>query len=355
MYVRDATLPERLSVRLTPRLLRGLTSSWQTVGQLNGVHQFGLTHFARRRLSVDGRRERLHHLVTCADARAGREEIEEVLGGAQLVGLRAEIGPRILAAGAISIALEAAARGEPTTPATCVAYINIAHHPDRHGLAQWTRYSGTRRAHLLDLVAEEVEVPLVVKAIYAKVEATDACSDPLLRAGTLRTLLRCAYAHRLSSVALAGVVYHELVAGGLDPTQSFSYAPRSGHLHHDRALSGWRERELLDTGDLTASLEEFVSDFARAQAESLRHMSRFARELHRLPPDVLSTPDDLDHALFDAVRTLGHPTTRELLNIIPSAPALRTVQRRLQGLVKRGLLTKTGARKDARYRVAEGF
>jgi Fic family protein len=141
----------------------------------------------------------------------------------------------------------------------------------------------------------------------------------------------------------------------MDPTQSFSYAPRSADLHDDRALSEPRERELLDTGDVTAPLEEFASDFARSQTESLRHMSRFASELHHLPPAVLSTPDEIDQALFDAVRTLGHPTTRELLGILPSPPPLRTVQRRLQGLVKRGLLEKTGARKDARYRFAEGF
>lgn len=354
-HVLDIELPERLFVRFTPRLLRALTSAWQGAGQLNGVHQFGLTHFARQRCSVDGRRERLHHLVSCADQRAGTEEIEEVLGGVQLVGVRAEIGPRILAAGAISVALESAARGERTTPSTCAAYIEIAHHPERHGLAQWTRYSGTRRAHLLDLVAEEVRPPTVVDDIYAKVGESEACTDPLIRAGVLWLLLRCAYRHRLTSVALAGVVYHELVVGGLDPSQSFAFAPRSVGLHYDAAVNEYRLQEVLDSGDLTAHLENFTGDFAHAQSDRIRHMSRFASELRHLPQGALSAPDELDHTLFDAVRTLGQPTTREILDTIASPPPLRTVQRRLQGLVKRGLLEKIGARKDARYRIAEGF
>lgn len=197
-FARAVALPERLTIRCTSRLLTSLTSAWQAVGQIDALTQYGLSHYARQRCSVDGRRERLYHLVSCADRRAGREEIEEVLAGSQLVGIRSEIGPRVLAAGAASIALEAAARGEKTAPSICAAYIEIASHPDRHGVREWQRYSGTRRAHLLDLVAKEVRVPCVVAA-------TAACTDPILRAGALWHLLRCVYNDRVASVALSSI------------------------------------------------------------------------------------------------------------------------------------------------------
>ena len=52
---------------------------------------------------------------------------------------------------------------------------------------------------------------------------------------------------------------------------------------------------------------------------------------------------------------LTHVGTREIVEGLDSPPPLRTLQRRLAGMVKRGLVEKTGARKDARYRIAEGF
>src|SRR5690606_19209743 len=281
-FARAVALPERLTIRCTSRLLTSLTSAWQAVGQIDALTQYGLSHYARQRCSVDGRRERLYHLVSCADRRAGREEIEEVLAGSQLVGIRSEIGPRVLAAGAASIALEAAARGEKTTPSICAAYIEIASHPDRHGVREWQRYSGTRRAHLLDLVAKEVRVPCVVAEIYDKVAATAACTDPILRAGALWHLLRCVYNDRVASVALAAIVYHELVAGALDPSQSFSLQPGTLTLHHDGAVNPFRFAAMRESGDMTELLEGFVSGVSLALSGQRRHISDFARGLPQL-------------------------------------------------------------------------
>ena len=65
--------------------------------------------------------------------------------------------------------------------------------------------------------------------------------------------------------------------------------------------------------------------------------------------------DGIDRAIFERLRALGHVKTRELIEAMGGTLPMRTLQRRLQGMVKRGLIEKTGARKDARYRIAEGF
>ena len=79
-FAQDITLPERIMVNVTPEMLRSLTSAWQAAGQVNALAQYGLSYYSRQRLSVDGRRERIAHLVACADQRVGREEIEELAG-----------------------------------------------------------------------------------------------------------------------------------------------------------------------------------------------------------------------------------------------------------------------------------
>ena len=357
-YAQRVTLPDHFTVRFTPKLLRSLTSAWQAVGQVDVLAQFGLSYYARQRIAVEGRRERIAHLVACADQRAGQREIEEVLAGSILVGTRIEVGRRIQSAGAVAIALDAATRGEPTTPATCAAYMDIAHNPDRGATQAWQRYSAERRAHLLDLAGEELRPPAVTRDVYAKVTETPVIAEePILRAGLLWLLLRQVYISRQAAVGLAGVVYHELVSSGLDPSRSFSFpgGRAINPLHYDQFVNEFQLREMMETGDATKRLERFASEVSLALSNQRRQMQRFASELCHLPQGALAAPDDIDRAIFERLRALGHVKTRELIEAMGGTLPMRTLQRRLQGMVKRGLIEKTGARKDARYRIAEGF
>jgi DNA-binding Lrp family transcriptional regulator len=65
----------------------------------------------------------------------------------------------------------------------------------------------------------------------------------------------------------------------------------------------------------------------------------------------VSPPDDLDRRIFSMVQSMGSARTTQLHQALGPEVPLRTLQRRMQKLARRGLLEKHGTRKDAFYRL----
>lgn len=331
---RATALPDRFFVEVTPGLLRSLNGSHEYAGRIDELAQHSLNDDDRRTLLEDGRRERATHLLSCIDVGVEPIEADQVLAGDSGGATRLDEGA-LGAARALSSALETAAHRGPTTPATCTVYLEIAESPAN---------VGRRGGPPTDQPRPEPTIREVYERLYAE---PLLASEAILRAGVLYAALREVYPGRRAAMGVAAVAYHELIAGGLDPSHGlvFPYGLEHNPLYYERFRRAHDVEVMLDTGDATALVTTFAAALRRALADQHQRVLRKVLGHQR----QIATLDALDREIVGVLETLGPASSRELAGAMESPPPLRTLQRRLQNLVGQGLVHKTGSRKGARY------
>lgn len=208
---------------------------------------------------------------------------------------------------------------------------------------------------MLELHLKDARAPAPVKELFAWADGDPLVSElRVLRAATLfwgLTLLYPAW-H-----GVAVVLHHEFRVGDIDHSGLLMLTEES--VAQEQLLSAPAPvMGDADDGDLTQYFERFTHALLLVLEERLGQLGRAQADEAHLPWELLAPPDALDARIFEVVEQLGHATSTVLRNqrMGSKAPPLRTIQRRLQKLVRDGALTKRGARKNASYAVpaAEG-
>jgi hypothetical protein len=152
------------------------------------------------------------------------------------------------------------------------------------------------------------------------------------------------------------VLHHEFRVADVDPYGLLMLTEESAAQHQLLSTPAPVMGD-ADDGDLTQYFERFTHALWLVLDERLRQLGRAQADEANLPWELLAPPDALDARIFEVVEQLGHATSTVIRQRMGSkAPPLRTIQRRLQKLVRDGALGKRGARKNASYAVpaAEG-
>jgi len=344
--------PQPWRYTITPNLVDSLTHIADAAGQMTAAP---LSYYRRKELEARAKRMRILWVVGWSWKSVKPEEVEAVLGGARLVDKREPIAEAIRRAAVVEDALAhySTARiggDNRLTPELAMAYERASQGTSSQRDARWMAYSMRERGKVLDLHKNASKVPPAVKVLFDWTNQDPLVSrSAVLRAATLYWGLKLLYpAWRYVSV----VLHHELRAGRLDA---------NGLLMLTEATVA--QRELLDTaridlietddGDLTKYFELFTSALWRVLWERLEELGRARDNEEHLPWKIVAPPDALDARLYDVVERIGQAGSAAIVvGLGKDAPALRTVQRRLQKLVSDGVLAKRGARKNAVYTLA---
>lgn len=212
-------------------------------------------------------------------------------------------------------------------------------------LRRWFSFTARERERLLDLHLEPVTVPPEVRRLFDWVAA-----EPMVRESTV---LRAAMyfwgmaKHFGQWNSVSTVLMHEFCVGRVDPygLLSLSCATEAQRDLQGSAFDG-------QPGDFTTMFEKFVSTLDRVLRERVEQLGRITDNAAYLPWQVVAPPDELEARMFDVVQRLGTASSTAIVAVLGSdVPSMRTVQRRLQKMVRERTIVKNGARKMATYSV----
>lgn len=351
----SAELPlDRLQYTITPSLVRCVAFAHRFAGEISAMR---FSFYALKRLETEATHARIAELCTSAGQRVQPEEVIHVLAGDILPPRRRRAQDTIRRAAILADAVGGyKASLEVSTANDCAAYLDLAASAGKAGITSWSKFAGRERARLFELHQRSVTPDTKIVRLYERLAADNLLScEPLLRAGVLYWVLADMPIGEPQRMGVDAVVAHELRAGGFDPHGLFVLKEyKHGHtaLRMQRGVD-FSTKAVL-SGDITGVLEHFASYVGLALGECAKRLRRRQDAEDRLPWLMVRPPDEVDRAIFEAVEKHGSATSPTILGVLPEPrPPLRTLQRRLQNLVRDGLLVKHGGRKDAFYRVAE--
>jgi len=348
-----AELPlDRLQYTITPALVSSVGSAHRFAGQLSAMR---FSFYTLKRLQVEATRARIADLCLTMGERVQPEEVVHVLAGDILPPRRRRAQDIIRRAAVLADAVGGyQVRPDVSTAEDCVAYLDLAA-TAKAGATSWSKFAGSERARLFELHRRSVKPDAGLVKLYERlVEDKLLSCQPLLRAGVLYLALAAMPLQLTKRMGIDTVVAHELRAGGFDHHGLFILGEHKFGRQALKTLRGYDANEAMLSGDITVLLECFASYVGLALADCVKRLRTCQDDEDRLPWLMLRPPDDMDRAIFDAVEKHGSATSPTILAALPEPrPPLRTLQRRLQKLVRDGLLVKHGGRKDAFYRVVD--
>jgi hypothetical protein len=343
-----AELPyDKLHYELTPTLARRLADIYYESGRLESLP---LGHFTLEKLKSEARIDRVYRMVREINVRVRTEEIRAVASGDVLSRDKREVQEWIRRAIVLLDGFESTAGlNETSTPELCAAYLDVSANADQRGSTLWAHFVAARRSRLLSFHHGSVVVPDCVKKLYEWIDDDDLVgTEPILRGAVLTWGLFEMYPLRLTVMGVRATVLHELGCS------------RADHRHllglGDHSADRWARvrgdiREATKTGDLTFVLEELLYQLQGRLEHLFGRLQEYSSRERAEPWLTVSPPDDLDRRIFSLVQSMGSARTTQLHQALGPEVPLRTLQRRMQRLARRGLLEKHGTRKDAFYRL----
>lgn len=345
---------DRLRYTLTSRIARSMAFAHWYAGEISATR---FSYYGLQRLETQAERARIATLCAAADHPVQLDEIAHVVAG-DILPPRRRVAQDIIRRAAILV--DAVSQygdwHEPSTPRVCAAYFDLAAHGDETRTTSWAKFAGRERARLLDSHLNSVKTDPRMEQLHSWLAKDDLLSrEPLLRAAVLCWALGELPITGIARMGIDAVVAHELRAGRIDWHGIFiikEYEPGREALALRRDINVATKAQV--SGDVTGVLEHFAHYVGLALAECAARLRRHQDTEDRLPWMMVRPPDEMDRLIFEAVEKHGSATSPTVLAALPEPrPPLRTLQRRLQKLVRDGLLAKHGGRKDAFYRVAE--
>lgn len=347
--------PQPWRFTMTPFLASSLVRVADAAGQMRAIP---LSYFRRKELESRAKRKRMLWALSRRERSVTAEDIEAMLSGAVLPGRRraGSLEGNIASAAIAEDALDQYTSGlsdRRLTAEMAMAYESVS---SLRGLdsRHWLRLSPRQRDKLLELHLKGARAPAPVKELFAWADADPFVSQlRVLRAATFfwgLTLLYPAW-HGVEVV-----LHHEFRVADVDPYGLLMLTEESAAQHQLLSTPAPVMGD-ADDGDLTQYFERFTHALWLVLDERLRQLGRAQADEANLPWELLAPPDALDARIFEVVEQLGHATSTVIRQRMGAkAPPLRTIQRRLQKLVRDGALGKRGARKNASYAVpaAEG-
>lgn len=345
--VATAALPPRpWRYTLTPTLLDRLVEIGVAQGELNAAP---LTFHRRRDTLSRARNERVFLEVKQFYRSVTMAEVESVFSGEHVRTPRNDILNAIRHA---VVAEDAFANyshsGARLTAELAVAYASIHLAIPGGEPTRWLPLLPGERSQVLALHRRAVAVPQAVHDVFAWVDG-DAF---LAKSAVLRMAALFWFLHQLLRWPAIEVLHHELRATGID---------RHGFL----VTSGTGLSSLVETshrsgaaieGDLTGFFERFAEELAVLLRTMSDSFGRLRNNEEHLPWEVVSPPDALDAAIVKVLeRTSNAGSAAIVQRLGRDAPPLRTLQRRLNRMVRDGLVLKRGARKSATYSVPNRY
>jgi hypothetical protein len=334
---------------MTPWLLSGLLSTSRLAGELSCAP---LSFYRRQEFSAKVRRERILWVSTGAAANVKMHEVDVVLRGQRLDERRERVADAIRRAAIAEEALRVYTshpHGKSLTAELAMAYQSAEKVCPGRDLRRWFSFTARERERLLDLHLERVTVPPEVRRLFDWVAA-----EPMVRESTV---LRAAMyfwgmaKHFGQWNSVSTVLMHEFCVGRVDPygLLSLSCATEAQRNLQGSAFDG---QAMDSTGDFTTMFEKFVSALDLVLRERVEQLGRITDNAAYLPWQVVAPPDELEARMFDVVQRLGTAGSTAIVAALGSdVPPMRTVQRRLQKMVRERTIVKNGARKMATYSV----
>ena len=343
-----AELPyEKLHYELTPTLTRRLADVYYLNGQLESLP---LGHFTLEKLKAEARVDRVYRMVREVNVRVRAEEIRAVASGDVLPRDKREVQEWIRRAIVLLDGFESTADlNETSTPELCAAYLDVSANADQRGSTLWAHFVAARRSRLLSFHHGSVVVPDCVRKLYEWMDDDDLIgTEPILRGAVLTWGLFEMYPLRLTTMGVRATVLHELGCSRADYRHLLGLG--------DHSADRWAQirgdiREATKTGDLTYVLEHLLHQLQGRLEHLLGRLKEYSSRERSEPWLTVSPPDDLDRRIFSMVQSMGSARTTQLHQALGPEVPLRTLQRRMQKLARRGLLEKHGTRKDAFYRL----
>ena len=335
---------------LSPHLVTTLISIADAAGQMRAAP---ISYFRRKELEARAKRTRILWTVGHQSSTVRREEVDAVLGGARLNEDRRSTAEYIRRAAVVEDALAQYTRGLPRerlTPELALAYKRAGEATPGLNTDRWISLNGRQRAKLLEANREGVKVPAAVRMLFAWADEDKLVSQSaVLRAATLFWGLTLLF-RPWPSVAI--VLHHELRVGGVD-ADGLLILTEATEAQRDLMTTPLSAVADADDGDLTKYFERFAWSLSVVLGERLRELGRAQDDEEHLPWKIVTPPDALDARLYETVEKLGQVGSAAILSVLGTeAPPLRTVQRRLQKLVRDAVLRKRGGRKNAIYTLA---
>ncbi len=216
-------------------------------------------------------------------------------------------------------------------------------------MRRWCSFTTRERERLLDLHLERTTVPPEVRRLFDWVAA-----EPMVRESTVLRAANYFWGmakHFGQWNSVRTVLMHEFCVGRVDPygLLSLSCATEAQRNLQGSAFDG---QAMDSTGDFTTMFEKFVSALDLVLRERVEQLGRITDNGAYLPWQVVAPPDELEARMFDVVQRLGTACSTAIVAALGSdVPPMRTVQRRLQKMVRERTIVKNGARKMATYSV----
>jgi len=332
---------------MTPRLMSGLLATSRLAGELSCAP---ISFYRRQELAAKVRRDRILWISTGVATNVTMREVDEVLRGQRLDDRRERVAEAIRRAAIAEEALQTYTRsphGKPLSAELAMAYQTAERACPARDLRRWFSFTARERARLLDLHLEQTTVPAEVRRLFDWVDA-----EPMVSRSTVLRAAVCFWGMsnlfgRWSSVST--LLMHELCVGDVDSHGLLSLCCATD-AQRDLQASAFAGHD--DSGDFTEMFERFVSALGRVMQERVAQLGRITDNAAYLPWQVVAPPDEVEARMFGVVERLGTAgSTAIAAGLGDNAPPMRTVQRRLQKMVRERTLVKHGARKTATYSV----
>ena len=343
---------ERPQYTITPTLARSVAFAHRFAGEISGMR---FSFYSLKRLQAEASGARIADFCLSMGERVQPEEVVHVLAGDILPPRRRRAQDAIRRAAILADAVGGyKVRPDASTAKDCATYLDLAA-AAKPGPTSWSKFTGRERAHLFEQHRRSVNPDAEIVEVYERLANDNLLScESLLRAGILYWALAEMPLQVTKRMGIEAVVAHELRAGGFDPHGLFVLTEYKFGRDALRMVRGDDSSQRVMDGDITVILENFASNAGLALGECAKRLRQQQDDEDRLPWLMLRPPDDVDRAIFEAVEKHGSTTSPTIRSALAEPrPPLRTLQRRLQKLVRDGLLVKHGGRKDAFYRVAE--
>lgn len=345
----NVTSPEPVAwrFRMTPRLMSQLLLTARLAGELSCAP---LTFYRRQELTAKVRRDRILWVSTAAATNVTMREVDDVLRGGPLDARRERVAEAIRRAAIAEEALQTYTRshhGKPLSAELAMAYQTVERACPTRDLRRWFSFAERERARLLDLHLENTTVPAEVRRLFDWADAEPMVSQSrVLRAAVGFWGMANAF-NRWPSVST--LLMHEFRVGEVDPHGLLSLSCATD-AQRDLQASAFEWPD--DTGDFTEMFERFVSALFFVMHERVAQLGRITDNTAYLPWQVVAPPDALEARMFEVVERLGTARSAAIVESLgANAPPMRTVQRRLQKMVRERTIVKHGARKTATYSV----
>lgn len=153
--------------------------------------------------------------------------------------------------------------------------------------------------------------------------------------------------------AVSAVVVHERRVGDIDHYGLLSLTTATD-AQADLQRAPMRGGAIASTGDFTKYFENFTAALARVMRERVAFLGRITDNADYLPWQVTAPPDALEARVFEVIERLGAAGSAPIIaGLGTGVPPMRTLQRRLQKMVRERTIVKHGARKTATCSIAD--